>query len=49
MLKYNCFVQQKEIDAHTCWQCFRQKMHLEYRSKVECQNENAEKVEGETF
>jgi hypothetical protein len=48
-LKYDCFVQQKEVTPHECWSCFRHNMSETYSSKVECQKENAEKVEGESF
>jgi hypothetical protein len=49
VIKYSCFVLQKEVDAHECWVCFQRTMRTKYKSKVLCQEENAEKVDGDNF
>lgn len=50
MIKYECFVQQKEVTSHECWTCFKN-LNPATRpdSKLLCQQENAIKIDGDSF
>ncbi len=50
MVMYECFVKQKPVDSHECWQCFNsQEKDNRPLSKKMCQDENAEKIDGSSF